>query len=108
MLERPGGGGGDGVRISDRERDQAIELLRHHCADGRLTLDEFSDRVGLVYEARTDQQLALVSSDLPAVVQHVPETRRRKVTRWVVGIMGGDSLKGRWRPGERTTAVAFM
>ena len=54
------------ILASDTERDSTIELLRRAVADGRLTLEEFSDRVGLAQVARTDQDLAELGSDLPA------------------------------------------
>src|SRR6476620_1229230 len=45
VLERPDEGRPPSVRISDDDRQQTVEVLRAHCTDGRLTLDEFSDRV---------------------------------------------------------------
>jgi hypothetical protein len=33
------------VRVSDAERNQVVDDLRRFCADGYLTLDEFSDRI---------------------------------------------------------------
>lgn len=52
---------------SDAERDSSVLKLRDAVGDGRLTLEEFSDRVGLVQAARTDQQLAEITRDLPTV-----------------------------------------
>jgi len=40
-------------------------LLRDAVGDGRLTLAEFSERVGLAQAARTDQELASLTRDLP-------------------------------------------
>jgi hypothetical protein len=34
-------------RVSDADRDQVVTLLRDHVAVGRLTLDEFSERMGI-------------------------------------------------------------
>jgi hypothetical protein len=34
--------------------------------DGRLTLEEFSDRIGLTQRARTQQELATLTQDLPS------------------------------------------
>jgi hypothetical protein len=34
------------LRASDAEREQGIALLRGAVVEGRLTLEEFSDRVG--------------------------------------------------------------
>ena len=40
-------------------------MLREHVVEGRLTLDEFSERVGLALEARTRGELDAVMADLP-------------------------------------------
>ena len=34
------------MRVADADRDRTVTLLREHVVAGRLTLDEFSDRVG--------------------------------------------------------------
>lgn len=95
-------------RISDADRHQAVELLRHHCGEGILTLDEFGDRVALVYDSRTRHELDDVLSDLPTSETEVPETRRRRVSRWFVAILGGHSPSGRFRLSGTTNAVAVM
>ena len=46
------------ILVSDAEREHSIALLRDAVGEGRLTLEEFSERVGLAQAARTDQQLA--------------------------------------------------
>jgi Domain of unknown function (DUF1707)/Cell wall-active antibiotics response 4TMS YvqF len=51
---------------SDAEREQSVELLRSAVVDGRLTLEEFTERVELAQAARTDLELAALSRDLPA------------------------------------------
>lgn len=43
-----------------------MAALERHTSAGRLTLDEFSDRVGAVFAAATLGELALVTQDLPA------------------------------------------
>jgi class 3 adenylate cyclase len=96
------------VRISDADRSQAVDLLRRNTADGRLTLDEFSERVELAFAARTQADLQQVMADLPAVQAPVPETARRKAKGWTVSIMSGSRRRGRWRPQPHTKAVAIM
>jgi hypothetical protein len=54
------------ILASDAERERSIELLRAAVGEGRLTLEEFSERVGLAHAARTDQELASLARDLPA------------------------------------------
>ena len=95
-------------RVSDTDRSQAVELLRHHCSEGILTLDEFGDRVTLIYDARTRADLDDVLSDLPPEETEVPEVRRRRITRWAVAILGGHSPKGRIRLADTTNVVAVM
>ena len=110
-MERPDDLPVRGVRISDVERNEAVELLRHHCAEGRITLDEFSDRVGDVFEARTTADLELVTRDLPVVAPPttaMPTTRRKRASQWIFAVMSGTGRKGRWRPAETTKVLAVM
>jgi hypothetical protein len=53
------------IRASDDDRQQVVDALQRHTEVGRLTLDEFSERVGAVYSARTLGDLAAVTRDLP-------------------------------------------
>jgi hypothetical protein len=53
------------ILVSDAERERSVALLRVAVGEGRLTLEEFSERVGLAYAARTDQELASLARDLP-------------------------------------------
>ena len=53
------------ILASDAQRERSIALLRDAVAEGRLTLEEFSERVGLAQAARTDQELASLTRDLP-------------------------------------------
>jgi hypothetical protein len=57
------------VRVSDSERNQVIEVLKQHAAQGRLTLEEFEARVDETLAARTGTDLRLVLRELP-----VPQT----------------------------------
>jgi class 3 adenylate cyclase len=109
------------IRISDAERNEVVDLLRQHCSEGRLTLDEFSDRVGDVFASRTRSELEKVTVDLPvppaqATAYQRPAgaasgdqpVRRRAVRRWIVGVMSGARTKGRWRPADETHVLAVM
>jgi hypothetical protein len=55
-----------GLRASDADRQRVVAALERHTSAGRLTLDEFSDRVGQVFAAATIGELTLVTRDLPA------------------------------------------
>lgn len=54
------------ILASDAEREHAVALLQDAVAEGRLTLEEFSERVGLAHAARTDRDLSGLTRDLPA------------------------------------------
>jgi hypothetical protein len=96
------------VRASDAEREQTVELLRGHVVSGRLTLEEFAQRVDTVYRARTREELEALTRDVPAV-SRAPEPRvRRRPKRFTGVIFGSVERKGRWRmPRFAGLAVAF-
>jgi hypothetical protein len=76
-------------RVADSDRDRTVTLLREHVVEGRLTRDEFSERVGLALEARTRGDLQATLANLPDVATPQPETMRRKARHWFIGIMSG-------------------
>lgn len=55
------------LRIGDAEREAVAAELREHYAHGRLTLDEFSQRLDAVFAAKTQRDLQRITSDLPHV-----------------------------------------
>jgi hypothetical protein len=65
------------VRASDADRQRIIDALQRHTAAGRLTLDEFSERVGGVFAARTLQDLAATTADLPPEASPAADQPRR-------------------------------
>ena len=54
------------LRASDDDRDRLVEELQRHAADGRLSLDEYAERVDRVLVARTHGELAAVEEALAA------------------------------------------
>ncbi len=111
----PGGSGGLTERVADADRDRTVTQLREHVVEGRLTLDEFSERVGLALAARTRGDLVAAMADLPETAeatQSLPEpagtAAPRKRGRWHVAVMSGHSTKGRWRISGKVNAVAVM
>jgi hypothetical protein len=55
------------MRISDIERQRAVEELRRHCAAGRLDVDEYAVRIEQVLSATTFEEIDRVLADLPMV-----------------------------------------
>ena len=54
------------MRSSAAEREHVIDLLKTAFADGRLTMQEYEDRIALALSPLTYAELAALTSDLPA------------------------------------------
>jgi hypothetical protein len=68
--------GSEDIRASDADRQRVAAILRRHCADGRLSLDELDERLTEVYAARTMGALVGAAGplrDLPDLAPPPPE-----------------------------------
>ena len=68
------------VRASDADRERTVTLLREHHAVGRLTAEEFNERVDKALAAKTIGDLDALLADLPAH-RPVPAARGRHLPR---------------------------
>jgi hypothetical protein len=59
-------GGHASMRAASADRERAVDVLKAGFAEGRLTQDEYNDRMGRAYAARTYGELATLTADLPA------------------------------------------
>ena len=97
--EPAGPGATPEVRASDADRDRVVDLLRDAAADGRLTVEEFDERMAAALSSRTLAELAPLTADLGpgparpgAVTQQAQDVIRidqrygsvRRVGRWMV------------------------
>lgn len=55
------------IRASDGDRERTAQLLREHHAVGRLTAEEFDERLNKVFAAKTLGELDELLADLPAI-----------------------------------------
>jgi hypothetical protein len=55
----------DRIRTSDADREQVAARLRDHYAEGRLTQEEFDERLTTTLNAKTFGELRQVMTDLP-------------------------------------------
>ncbi|MFC7532274.1 DUF1707 domain-containing protein [Actinoplanes sp. GCM10030250] len=53
------------IRVSDADREGIVARLSAATAEGRLSVDEFSQRAGMAYASRTWGELARLVDDLP-------------------------------------------
>jgi hypothetical protein len=89
-------------RVSDGDREQAVGSLRDDLLAGRLTLEEFTERVELAYRARTGQDLVRVREDLPEIAG----ARSRKPTRVTAALFGHVIRRGRFRLRDSSSVVS--
>jgi len=95
------------VRVSDADRDHAVASLREHLVQGRLSLEEFTQRMASAYDATNANDLAVLQRDLPEAAPVMPE-RKRSAVRFLVAIFGGAKRAGSLRVRERVFCIAVF
>jgi hypothetical protein len=93
------------LRASDADRERTVVALREHAVDGRLTLEEFTERMSAAYDARTSGDLEGLVGDLPS--RAMPAARRRP-TSIVLSIFGSNERDGRIRIRRRVLCVTLF
>jgi hypothetical protein len=66
------------MRASDDDRENVAGRLRDAHAEGRLTMEEFEERLDTTYAAKTLAELAVVTRDLPERVGAAQPPSRRE------------------------------
>jgi len=96
----------DGILASDADRDAAAEALAEAVAAGRLSLASHSDRLDALFAARTRDEVAAVTADLPSLpVRRGGLYRAMDAHRCV--IIGGSARRtGRFPIGRFCTVTA--
>jgi hypothetical protein len=78
------------MRLSDADRNLVVDQLNQAVGEGRLTLAEFEDRLRGVLAARTREDMAPFTADLPVTTTPDSLTLRSRASslkrggRWVV------------------------
>jgi hypothetical protein len=107
------------MRVSDDDRQRAVEELRRHCAAGRIDVDEYAARIERALSATTLEELDAIRSDLPMMRIAEPGghgiwaggSTRAFPPRRALGVAGsaagpGDDLPRSWdRLGAMVVAV---
>jgi hypothetical protein len=95
------------LRIGDAERDAVAAELREHYAHGRLTLEEFNQRLDAVFAAKTQRDLSRLTSDLPHVRSGggpLPSQRTRPGTLLASRSTASGAVAADW-PGRQWAAA---
>jgi hypothetical protein len=82
------------MRLSDAEREQLVDALGQHAAEGRIELDELERRVAVIYEASSREEAAAALADLPPLPSASPPPR----WRWGRGHGDADVPAPGWLP----------
>ncbi len=93
------------LRLSDQERERGVALLRDAVVAGRLTLEEFGDRVGRAQVARTAADLAGLTADLPEHRQSPAVTTTGMSHRAVCSRL---VRSGRWELPQRSSFRSYF
>lgn len=97
------------MRASDGDRDRVAAALREHMAEGRLTVDEFNERLERVYRSRTYGELAKITADLPEVDLHtLPDTVSRPGKSPQPRDKARSSLKASWAAWAGASAINWV
>ncbi len=92
------------VRASDAEREAVLTELRQHTDDGRLTLEEFLERLDETYAAKTRRDLRQALRELP--VTPAPSARSTErgghmATPLIPYLVFAVSMIALWAMGDR-------
>jgi hypothetical protein len=108
------------IRASDADRDRTAALLREHHAAGRLSAEEFHERLDQAYEAKTLGELDHLLSDLPGIdLYHLPDhsvERRHGPSGlglpWLLAPRPARRISPSWRPAwgcwATVSLIAFL
>lgn len=113
------------LRISDEDRHQVAEVLRHAAGEGRIDLHELDERLEATYKARTYGDLVPITADLPVRTSGAPVLRPPVVPPAVhpagsapqvpattyptsFSFMGDCQRRGLWQVPQQHTAFSIM
>ncbi len=88
------------LRVGDAERDAAAERLRESYAQGRLTLDEFNERLSAAMAATTERELSQLTRDLPHAAVPSPPLPQ--------GMSGGGRQRSGYQRGHQAHRPRFL
>jgi hypothetical protein len=98
------GGGKEMLPVTQADQEEVVETLKVAAGDGRLPLNEFSERVGTALTAETRQQLEAATAGL----KPAPPVGSTLTVSSVVTFFGDRRQVGRWRlPGTLRASAIF-
>lgn len=94
-------------RVSDAQREQTIVALREHLVAGRMTLEQFADRVDIALRAEITGDLARAQENLPdyGTAQVSP---RGRPARFTLALVAHVVRRGRLRIRRRSVVLSIL
>jgi len=97
------------LRASDAERQQLVDRLRDHAAEGRLTTDELEERSAAAYAASTRGELVALRQDLPeTATPRAPTPPPEIVGERIGAVLSNTEQGGHWLVPERLLIKAVL
>jgi hypothetical protein len=95
------------LRAADADRAAVATVLGEHMSAGRLTMDEYDERLARAYAAKTYGELEQLTADLPAAVPapRPPSARPSVPTPTDVSVHGHDPQS--WRSWVTTSLIVL-
>ena len=84
------------LRASNAERDRVVDLLAGAAGEGRITLEEYSERSAAALAARTNEDLAALTADLPAPAVSTSRSEVSPAHEQIHTLLGNETRKGSW------------
>lgn len=97
------------LRVGDADRRVVDDRLMAAVGEGQLTLREYDERAGQLWQARTRSELDVLTADLPTPVTSVRRDSAGDVrARHVVAVMSEDRFDEPLLPGQEVRSYAVM
>src|SRR5262245_56111441 len=94
---------------ADTDRMQLAQLLADAAAQGRLPMEEYENRLGKAYAAKTYDELTRLSADLPGAL--IADRRSGPChpapSTLLLAVLSGFERRGRWNVPKRMTTFAL-
>lgn len=95
-------------RASADDRIQFAQLLTEAASHGRLTLEQYENRLSRAYAADSFDELERLCDDLPEAMEYRRGKARPAPSTMLLAILSGFERRGRWNvPGRMTTFTLF-
>lgn len=99
---------GTSLQANDDDRIQAAQLLSEAAAHGRLTLEQYEQRLSKAYAAGTYDELERLTDDLPEAMEYRRGKSRPAPSTMLLAILSGFERRGRWYVPKRMTTFTLF